>query len=257
MIGSSSALQPAGGWLGQLDPRLRIGAGLLFALTTIGLHQAASILLALVSALALALTTEICWSVLMRRLLVLESLLIVLLISLPFSTPGPCILVWGDVCASQTGLELAAVLLLKVSTVMIAMAVLIGTLDPATLGHALGQLGMPDRLTQLVLLTIRQIHLSQAEFARLQQAIRARAFVPRPDLHTWRTYGWLIGMLLVRSHRRAQRLLEAMRCRGFRGRFYLLVPGHWDIRDTLAALLLPWPLLALYWLDTHLGWAPR
>jgi cobalt/nickel transport system permease protein len=50
--------------------------------------------------------------------------------------------------------------------------------------------------------------------------MKARAFWPRSDLHTWRSLGYLIGMLLVRSLERAERILKAMKCRGFDGRLH-------------------------------------
>ena len=45
---------------------------------------------------------------------------------------------------------------------------------------------------------------------------------PRGDRHTWNSFGWLFGMLLVRSFERSERIHAAMKCRGFSGRFYLV-----------------------------------
>jgi cobalt/nickel transport system permease protein len=58
-------------------------------------------------------------------------------------------------------------------------------------------------------------------------------------MHTYRTYAYLCGMLLVRASARAQRVYNAMKCRGFSGRFiclheFALSPG--DKIWTLAAL---------------------
>ena len=51
-------------------------------------------------------------------------------------------------------------------------------------------------------------------------ALKIRAFQPRTSLHTYRTYAYLVGMLLVRSYDRSERVRNAMVCRGFKGRFY-------------------------------------
>lgn len=51
----------------------------------------------------------------------------------------------------------------------------------------------------------------------------ARAFVRRTSRHTLRTLGHFAGRMLVRSLERAERVDEAMRCRGFAGRFALVV----------------------------------
>jgi cobalt/nickel transport system permease protein len=63
--------------------------------------------------------------------------------------------------------------------------------------------------------------------------MRARAFVAGSNRHTWRSLGWLLGMLLVRSLERSRRILAAMKCRGFSGRFYLVNPNVWHRRDTM------------------------
>jgi cobalt/nickel transport system permease protein len=42
--------------------------------------------------------------------------------------------------------------------------------------------------------------------------------VPATNIHTYRTYGYLFGMTLVRSWNRAIRVHQAMLLRGFNGR---------------------------------------
>lgn len=53
------------------------------------------------------------------------------------------------------------------------------------------------------------------------------------NLHTYRSLGHLVGMLLVRSFDRAERIAAAMKCRGFQGRFYLLDHFTFGRRDAL------------------------
>ena len=60
------------------------------------------------------------------------------------------------------------------------------------------------------------------EYERLLRAAKARGFKPKTNMHTYRTYAYLVGMLLVRAVERAERVHKAMICRGFRGRFYSL-----------------------------------
>jgi cobalt/nickel transport system permease protein len=50
--------------------------------------------------------------------------------------------------------------------------------------------------------------------------MKARAFRPAFSLHTYRSYANLVGMLLVRSVDRAERVHAAMLCRGYTGRFW-------------------------------------
>jgi cobalt/nickel transport system permease protein len=240
---------PCKGWIAKRDPRLRILAALLFALVALSLTAPRAALCAFLLAAGAAVFAGLRIKHLFQRLLVFEGVMLTLLISLPFTVPGEVLLSMGPLSASREGLATAAVLVLKANTVVLMLLALVGSLEPALLGHALDRLGVPDKLTHLLLLTVSQIHLLDQELARLRRSMRARAFTPRGDLHTWRSYGHLIGMLLVRSLGRSRRLLAAMRCRGFQGRFHALDSIAWGPADTAATLLLAPLLCGLLLLD--------
>ena len=93
---------------------------------------------------------------------------------------------------------------------------------PSTLGHALYRLKVPVKLVHLFLFTVRYIDVFYKEYKTMRMAMKARGFIPRTDLHTLRSIGYLIGMMLVRSLERSDRIMEAMKCRGFDGRFHIL-----------------------------------
>jgi cobalt/nickel transport system permease protein len=52
--------------------------------------------------------------------------------------------------------------------------------------------------------------------------MRIRGFIPKTNIHTYKSYAYLVGILLVRSYDRAERIHKAMLCRGFTGRYYTL-----------------------------------
>ena len=223
-------------WLDGRDPRLRVGAAVTFAAVAVSLQGLEALAAALAVALAAALAAGLGPALLLRRLLALEGFMAVLLVSLPFTVPGEPIVAVGPLTASGAGVERAVAIVLRANAVVVMMLALAGTLGPVTLGHALARLGMPAKLVHLLLLTVRYLDVLYQEYARLRLAMRARAFVPAGNRHTWRTFGWLVGMLLVRSLDRAGRVLAAMRCRGFQGRLYLLAGSRWSAGDTGWAL---------------------
>jgi cobalt/nickel transport system permease protein len=65
----------------------------------------------------------------------------------------------------------------------------------------------------------------------LRIAMRVRGFRPGSNRHTWRSLGYLVGMLLVRSLERAERVRAAMLCRGYTGQFPALTSGPLLPRD--------------------------
>ncbi|HEY5717704.1 MAG TPA: cobalt ECF transporter T component CbiQ [Motiliproteus sp.] len=235
LLSLANADQPA--WARRSDPRLRVLAALWLALVAVSLSQPLALGALLSLTLLLAASLRLPWRVLARRLLALEGFMLILLLMLPFSIPGEPLFSLGGWHASQAGLERALQLLLRANCVVVGMLTLLGTLEPEKLGHALGQLRLPDKLVHLFLLSVRYLFVLLEEYQRLRTAMRARAFVPRSNRHTWRSLGWLVGMLLVRSLERSQRILGAMQCRGFHGRFYRLDSQQWQRRDSLMLLL--------------------
>ncbi len=200
------------------DPRLRI-------LSAIALVACISQLASLpIAATALGLTLlfalhgkggQMPW----RRLLHVEGFLLLILVMLPFTVPGEPVLRLGPLSASAEGFARALLVACKVSASAIILMVLLRVDDPAELGGALRALHVPGRLVRLFLLAARHVALLGEETRRLQDAMRMRGFHARSDRHTWRSYGNLVGMILVRSLDRAQRIEEAMLCRSACGRF--------------------------------------
>jgi len=239
----------AGRALGGRDPRLLVVALLLFAAVTVSLRSLPAAAVAVLLAAGLTALNGMRPLETFRRLLVLEGMMLVLLLTLPFTTAGDAVVDLGPLTATRQGLHHAVLIALKANAVVLALLGLIGGLEPAALGHALARLRVPEKLVHLLLLTVRQIELTHQELGRLRRAMRARAFRPGSNRHTWISYSNLIGMLLVRSLDRSRRLLAAMRCRGFDGRLYLLDAGRWQAGDTLVLIALVPLLLSLLVLD--------
>jgi cobalt/nickel transport system permease protein len=225
-------------WFLESDPRVRIVTALVFALAVLNLENIPSLALALIIPATLALALGMVGRRLLKRLVALEGFMLVLLLMLPFSVPGEAWFSLGDLTATRAGAERALVILLKANTVVIAMLCLVGTMEPVVLGHALGRLRVPDKLIHLFLFTVRYLGDLFLEYQRLRQAMRTRCFTPATNAHSWRALGWLVGMLLVRSLDRSQRITDAMKCRGFQGRFYLIDDQRWQRPDTLWGLTL-------------------
>lgn len=200
------------------DLRLRLLAAVLLVLAASQLAHLGPALAALALALILALAARP-GRALWRRLRHVEGFVALLLLTLPFTMPGTPLFSLGPLGASLEGLARAALLAAKVSTAALVLLALLGTVEPIRLGAALHALRLPEPLVRLFVLTLRYLGLIGDEARRLREAMRARAFRARTDRHTWRSFGNLIGMLLVRALDRARRIEEAMRLRGFSGRF--------------------------------------
>lgn len=209
------------GRLQQIEARIRIVLATAFALTAVALSSLPLLALALLLAIGLAALAQLPARPTLKRMLGIDAFMIPILALLPFTVPGEAIGALGPWPISLQGVHRAAEILLTANAVVLALLALVGTIEPVLLGRALSGLGLSEKLARLLVLTTRYIAVLHAEYARLRFAMRARAFRPAGSLHTWRSLGYLFGMLLVRSVERAERITQAMKCRGFTGRFPL------------------------------------
>lgn len=166
-----------------------------------------------------------------RRLLHVEGFLLLLFLTLPFTMAGQPLFTLGPLSASTEGVSRAALIACKVSASVLLLTAMLGAVEPARLGTALRGLYLPEALVRVFVLTARYVGLIRDEARRLHEAMRLRGFRPRSNRHTWRSYGNLVGMLLVRALDRAHRVEEAMRCRGYDGRFPRLIQPAPAARD--------------------------
>lgn len=201
-----------------LSPRARLLSALVLIIATVSLRDITVQGAALGLALILALLSGRAVKPLLHRLAHVEGFMALLLLMLPFTVPGPPLASLGPLTVSAEGLLRAVGIALKVNAAVLLGFALLGTVEPVRLGHAARRLGVPVRLVQLFLFTTRYIELFRDEIRRRREAMRARAFVRRSSLHSFRSYGNLAGMVLVRALEKAQRVEEAMRCRAFDGR---------------------------------------
>lgn len=205
-----------------LDPRFRLVMAFFYSLV-MALSTRFPVLLAGVGiSLVLVLLAGLKPGAVLRRLFWLNGFVLFFWLVLPLTFTGEPWFDIGPLAFSRNGVILAAQITLKTNAILLALIALVATMRIATLGHALGRLGLPQKIVQLLLMTYRYIFVLQAEYLRLQRSAKIRGFKPGTNLHTYRTYAYLIGMLFVRAAARAERVHQAMRCRGFKGRFYSL-----------------------------------
>ena len=205
--------------IGTIDPRVRLATCLLFLICLPLLNHPLALLAAVAIGAAAVTFARLPIRTIRDRLLVTEGFLLALLITLPFVLPGHPIFSIFWLTASWEGLWRAVSIILRINAGVLVILALLGGLGGAGLASAMTGIGIPMRLAQLLQMTVRYIGLFHDEYHRLRRAMRVRGFRPASNRHSWRTLGNLLGMLLVRSLERAERVRWAMACRGFSGKF--------------------------------------
>ncbi len=235
--------------LGRLDPRVRVLATAAFALLVVLCDRWRALLPAFgVAVVLVLLARQFTWRTL-KRLTEVNLFVLMLLVFMPLSTPGEALLQWGGWQWSREGLEQALRIGVTANAVMLACGALLMTMEPPHLGHALSRLGVPAKLVHVFLFMVRYIEVIAQEYRRLRAAMKLRGFRAGSSLHALRSIGYLLGMLFVRSIDRADRIVEAMKCRGFDGHLYVLEKFALRVRDAVFVFVFLAALGGLGWLE--------
>ena len=217
----------------RLDPRVRLvvaGAFSLVIALSAGFHV---LTFGMTLAIALVLCGRLRLGGVLKRLVPLNIFMAVLAALLPLGTPGVALFHIGPLAYSREGVIAACGITLKGNAIALALTGLVATMDPVTLGHALHRLHVPLKLVHLFLFTVRYLAVLEREYNQLVRAMRVRCFRPGPNRHTVRSIGYLVAVLLVRAFDRSERILAAMKCRGFTGRFPMLEEFRLGYRDVI------------------------
>jgi len=229
----------------RLDPRVKIVTASLFSVVVAVSGRFLVLISALTLSLSIVITARIPIREVLRRLIPVNMLLIFLWLFLPFTFAGEHLFSVGALSVTREGVLYAAGISVKSNGIMLMLIALTASTQIFTLGHAMHELGIHKKLVQLFFFTYRYIHVIQREYIRLANSMKIRGFKPGTNLHTYKTYAHMIGMLLVRSFDRSQRVYNAMICRGFRGNLYSLSSFSISRADIIAFILMAGFILML------------
>lgn len=218
------------------DARWKLAAAALFAAVLVSLQTLAAAAPGAGLALAWLVAARLPARRVLGRLAAAQFLLLPCLVVLPFSAGGESFPV-GPLAVSAEGLRLAGVLYLRaLALITLGLAVVYST-PMVVLLRALQAFCLPRVLVEIALLTYRYLFTLWWELTRMRWAVAARGFAGRGGLRDYRTLAQVLGVTLVRSVERTERIQQALHCRGFQGRLRTLQQFQARPADRLKALL--------------------
>jgi len=238
----------------QLDPRVRIIFAAAFSLVVALSAQFSVLMVAVAVSVLLVLTARLNLKEVVRRLTVVVGFLLLIWVILPITFEGDPLYHVYPFTITRQGVILSARITAKSIAILLTFMALLATMPIVTVGHALHGLRFPGKLVYLMLMTYRYIFVFEKEYGRLWTAAKIRGFRSGTNVHSYRTYAYLIGMLFVRASARAERVYQAMLCRGFNGRFYSLKDFPSSIRDWYFAAIMTFLMCGLVFLEVAGIW---
>jgi cobalt/nickel transport system permease protein len=212
----------------RIDPRFKIVFAGALSIATAVSYRFPALFFALGLSLLLVAASRLNLVSVLKKLVVVFGFLLLLWLILPLTFEGEVFTRIGPLKITRPGLILSAQITLKSVSILMMFIALVTTASFVAIGHAMDRLGIPAKIVHLMLMSYRYIFVIAQEYQRLSRAAIIRGFRPGTNLHTYRTYAYLLGMIFVRAAERADQVYRAMRCRGFNGRFYCLAefPAH-------------------------------
>ncbi|MGD9974031.1 MAG: cobalt ECF transporter T component CbiQ [Desulfatirhabdiaceae bacterium] len=220
------------------DPRIKLCSLAVFMFCVASLTQLFWASIALITALIAVAAAHIPFQYPFRRVAAMGAFLSMFLVVMPLTAPvkpADTRIVFEGISWMQFNLRgffLALVICLKAIAIALLTEPLLSTAPFSVTIQALARLNAPPILCQMLLLAHRYIFVFQDEAGRMLKGMRARGFKKQSNMETVRTLGNFLGMLLVRSFDRTQRVFDAMTARGYTGTWpngvvFRVYPNDW------------------------------
>ncbi|GAQ94738.1 cobalt/nickel transport system permease protein [Thermodesulfovibrio aggregans] len=217
-------------FLHRADPRIKILVFCLFSVLCAVSSGIKTPLIYLSYSLILLVISQVRFKPLISRLFFANFFIIFIWLFIPLTYPGNPHIEIGSIRISLEGIKYALSITIKCNAIIIATISLLSTSSVFSLAHAMLHLKMPKKLVTLFFLFYRYITVIHDEYLKIKRAAALRGFVPATNLHTYKTYAYIVGGMLIKSLERAEEIYKAMLCRGFNGYFPLF--EHFQIKKS-------------------------
>lgn len=206
----------------RLDPVIRIAAATVLSICTAVCDDLGVIWIYVTIALFIIIMARLDIRSVMGRIKAALIVVLMMWLFIPTTFGGEILYQYAFIKISSQGVILCTKISIKSITILLVFISLIATMTVASFGHGLHRLHLPDKMVFLLLMTYRYIFVIEQEYKRLLRAAKFRGFRPGTNIHSYKTHAYLAGMLFVRASLRANRVYQAMICRGFNRQFHTL-----------------------------------
>lgn len=234
------------------DGRWKLASLGLVAAALVTIHALAVAGCGAAFAIGLLALARLPWGLILGRLGAAQAVLLPCLVILPFTFGGDT---WslGPLRLSSEGFRMAALLYLRALAILTLGLAVVYSTPMVVLIHTLQRFRLPRVFVVITLLTYRYLFTLWWELTRVRWALATRGFQPRGTLRSHRTLANVVGVSLVRSLERTERIHFALQCRGFEGHLRTMHRFHSEPADWLKAAACAGVAAMLVILDSRWG----
>ncbi|WP_456324739.1 energy-coupling factor transporter transmembrane component T family protein [Desulfonauticus submarinus] len=215
----------------KIDPRIKIIWAVIFSFYIAAQKDIFTLCLSLFFALISIGLAGLSIKDTLKKLKPVNAFVLFFWLILPFTIYGPTFIQIGWFKISKPAFSLCLMLSIKANTLMLLFFSFILSLSVSTLGYALQELKVSGKLVYLFLFAYRYLFLLKEEKDKLFRSLKVKGFKPKTNLFTYKTYAYLVGLIILRAYDKGDRVHKALVLRGFKGKFYSLYPYKLGLKD--------------------------
>lgn len=138
---------------------------------------------------------------------------------------------------STHSLYFSLLIFLKSNVIYMSMLLFLATSSLSQLTHALFHFRLPNKFVSLFFLSYRFLTVLHLEYDKMRKGLLSKGFKNSTSLFTYKTYAFLISVLLIKSLKKANELYQAMLARGYKGFYPLFEHFTFKKRDYIFLIL--------------------
>ncbi len=215
----------------KLDPRIKIITFIIFSFFCVLTSSNKALLFYCFFSIVLLLLGKVPFKGLLKRIVLINIFNLLLWISLILGDLFSELYSGEFLYIKSDTIELATEITLKSNALFLGALGFIATTPLPALTHALIHLKVPSKLVIIFFLSYRYFSILHQEYDKLMLGIKAKGFYPKTNINTYKTYAYLLGMLLLKSFKKAEDLYRGMLARGYRNTYPLLHHFHLHFVD--------------------------
>lgn len=228
----------------NFDPRAKVLCFLFLIFSIVLLNDIRVLLIAFFSTIILVVFSKIPLGFILKRFKWVAFFIFVVLIVLPFTVPGEAVLSVGFLSVSQNGILLAVIISLKAFSVMFLVFPMLSTMKFVTFIKTLQHFKLPDKLVQMFTFIYRYVFVVSNELQKTFRSVSSRNVGKKTWMFRYHVLGNVIGMILVRSYERGERIRTAMLSRGYNGKMKTLSSFRMAKLDWIkCSMIITWSLM--------------
>ena len=202
----------------HIEPRLKIISFGFLIVSNVFAQTINAALIFLAISLLLLFIAHLPVKFILKRVKVICAFVVPIIILTPLTVPGAPIISAGSFYISEEGLFFAILIAIRMIAAVIFVVTMLGTQRFDTFLKALSMLYVPGIIIQMLLFTYRYIYVMIDEFLKIWSSMRAKGYKFNFSRTAFFILGNLIGMLLIKSYERAERVYQAMISKGYIGK---------------------------------------